>query len=264
MYVPATTHYTGFLDLHDLEWGKAGLWAVNTSFSCLSLIGGDHGFEPKWQPFFIDEIEPSDQCHLNGLAMENGSPRYVSAFGQTSTPRGWSENAESSGCLIDVTTATVLADGLPMPHSPRIHRGRLFALLSATGELIEINRQTGEIETLCQLGGFVRGLSFLGDYAFVGLSKFRKKFRTFRNIQITPQAIDCGVAIVHLPSNREVGRMKYDSEVNEIFDVKILPNHRRTLLLGPGSDESECIITSPMCDFWRTPDQEPSEYSEAG
>jgi len=33
LYVPRATYYTGQVDIHDLEWGTDGLWAVNTLFS---------------------------------------------------------------------------------------------------------------------------------------------------------------------------------------------------------------------------------------
>ena len=49
IYVPRATYYTGQVDIHGLAWGREGLWAVNTSFSCLSL-GATSGLAYKKTP----------------------------------------------------------------------------------------------------------------------------------------------------------------------------------------------------------------------
>ncbi len=33
LFMPRTSYHTGALDIHDVSWGKKGLWAVNTQFS---------------------------------------------------------------------------------------------------------------------------------------------------------------------------------------------------------------------------------------
>ena len=46
-------------------------------------------FTPRWRPPFVTALEPTDRCHLNGLGMVDGRPRYVTALGQTDAPAGW-------------------------------------------------------------------------------------------------------------------------------------------------------------------------------
>jgi len=50
LFVPRALYVTSELDLHDMSWGADGLWAVNTRFSCLSLIDEEHSFLPRWHP----------------------------------------------------------------------------------------------------------------------------------------------------------------------------------------------------------------------
>ena len=101
-YMPRATYYTGFVDIHDLHWGNQGLWGVNTSFSCIVLIDDNYSFTPKWQPKFITNLEHDDYCHLNGMAMRQGEPLYVSALGETNTPKAWKEKITSGGILIHI------------------------------------------------------------------------------------------------------------------------------------------------------------------
>ena len=65
LFMPRSVYYTGELDLHDLCWGRDGLWAVNTIFSCLSLVDERCSFIPRWRPPFVTETVPEDRCHLN-------------------------------------------------------------------------------------------------------------------------------------------------------------------------------------------------------
>src|SRR5947207_9982868 len=145
-----------------------------TRFSCLCTLDPDYSFVPRWQPPFISALAAEDRCHLNGLAMVDGRPRYVTALGESDTARGWRANKPRGGCLIDVDSGAVLSRGLSMPHSPRWHDGRLWVLESGTGQLLLIDGATGRRQRIAEVPGFGRGLAMAGPYAFIGLSKIRK------------------------------------------------------------------------------------------
>ena len=49
----------------------------NTLFSCLAAASPTHTFRPLWRPPFVSRLAPEDRCHLNGLALRDGEPRYV-------------------------------------------------------------------------------------------------------------------------------------------------------------------------------------------
>jgi len=82
-FVPNASHTTGMINIHDIAYGDQGLWMVNSAFSCLATINSDYSFVPRWKPPFISELKPEDRCHLNGMALKNGKPKYVTTFNQS-------------------------------------------------------------------------------------------------------------------------------------------------------------------------------------
>jgi uncharacterized protein (TIGR03032 family) len=82
---------------------------------------------------------------------------------------GWRDHRRDSGIVIDVATGETVAGGLSMPHSPRLHDGRLYLLQAGTGEFGWIDLATGRFTALCFLPGFARGLAFLGNHAVIGV-----------------------------------------------------------------------------------------------
>ena len=141
MFFPRRLYFTGQLSMHDLAWGNSGLLGVNTLFSCLCHFDSEHNFTPIWQPPFISELVPEDRCHLNGLALEDGEPRFVTALGETDQARAWSPGRAGGGIVMDLRSGEVITRGLAMPHSPRLHQGWLYVLESATGEVVRIDPQ---------------------------------------------------------------------------------------------------------------------------
>ena len=76
-FVPRRSHVTGDIRCHEIAWVRDELWIVNTRFCCLAHVSERYSFEPVWKPPFVSEIVPEDRCHLNGLAMVDGRPKYV-------------------------------------------------------------------------------------------------------------------------------------------------------------------------------------------
>ncbi|NQX98181.1 MAG: TIGR03032 family protein, partial [Flavobacteriales bacterium] len=141
MYLPRATYYTGVVAMHDMAFmPNNDLIGVNTAFSCLCKIDDKYGFTPFWQPDFIKELVPEDRCHLNGMAVENGEIKYLSALGKTNTLQGWRDNKMDGGIVMEYPSGKIIADGLGMPHSPRIYDNELYVLNSTQGELLKINR----------------------------------------------------------------------------------------------------------------------------
>ena len=103
--------------------------------------------------------------------MSDGRPLYVTAFGETDIAEGWRPNKLSGGILMHVPSGELLLRDLPMPHTPRVYDGKLYILLSATGELVVADTEKGSYEVVTQLPGFVRGMARYHDYLFVGLSR---------------------------------------------------------------------------------------------
>src|SRR4051795_9239786 len=229
-YLPRSTHFTGNIQVHEMAYGTGGeLWAVNTRFSCLCTLDRSASFAPRWRPPFVSALEPTDRCHLNGLGMVDGRPRYVTALGETDEPAGWRANKARGGILMDVASGEVLARGLSMPHSPRWHAGRLWVCESGAGTLGFVDPNTGRYEPIAEVPGFTRGLDFAGDLAFVGLSQVRES-AVFSGIPITERLAaeerSCGVCAIDLRSGRVVALLRFETAVQEVFAVTVLPGRR--------------------------------------
>jgi uncharacterized protein (TIGR03032 family) len=248
-FLPRASHVTGNIQGHEMAWGAGGeLWVVNTRFSCLCTLDGSASFTPRWRPPFVRALEPTDRCHLNGLAMKDGRPRYVTALGETDTPAGWRANKARGGILMDVASGEVIARGLSMPHSPRWHDGRLWLCESGAGTLGYIDPNSGRYEPIAEVPGFTRGLDFAGGLALVGLSQVRES-AVFCGIPITERLSEeeriCGVCAVDLTSGRVVALLRFDTTVQEIFAVTVLPGRRWPELINDDDTRLENSFVVP-------------------
>lgn len=252
LFVPRATYYTGPMAIHDLAWGRDGrLYAINTVCSCLAAIEDRYNFTPLWKPPFIRALAPFDHCHLNGLALADGRPRFVTALGTTDTPQGWRADKLRGGVLMEIDSGEVLLEGLAMPHSPRLVDGRLFLLNSAACELLVVDPERRTREVVGRLPGFARGLAAWGDYLFVGLSHLRHDHRVFGDLPIArAQGLYCGVICFHLPTGRIAGELRYLRTCKEIYDIQVLPGMLRPGILAPGDDVHRRALAVPGLAAW--------------
>lgn len=242
-YVPRSVVITGDIQIHDMAYADDGsLYFVNTRFSCLCRQDIDYSFVPVWRPAWLPGLADGDLCHLNGLAMVDGAPRYVTTLAQTDTPGGWRELKGTSGVIIDITDDRVVAEGLSMPHSPRWHDGALWVLESGKGQLNRVDVTTGQVTPIAELPGFTRGLSFIGPYALVGLSQVRES--VFSSLPITARAGErnCGVWMVDTRTGEVGGFLKFDGVVQEIFEVTVLPSRWPVIVRDEGIARDSFVL----------------------
>jgi uncharacterized protein (TIGR03032 family) len=243
-FLPRRCHATGNVQVHEMAWGGDDLWFVNTRFSCLCTLDPLYSFSPRWRPPFVSALEPTDRCHLNGLAMADGQPRYVTALGATDAPAGWRANKARGGVLLDVASGEAVATGLSMPHSPRLHEGRLWVCESGAGTLGIVDPSTGRYEPVAAVPGFTRGLDFAGGLAFVGLSQVRES-AVFSGIPITQRLSEservCGVCVVSVATGQVVALLRFEDAVQEVFAVQVLMGRRYPELIN---DESRLVENS--------------------
>jgi uncharacterized protein (TIGR03032 family) len=254
LYLPRGTYYTGELNVHDVAFGAGGLWLVNTRFSCLATASFDHSFVPRWKPPFVSELAPEDRCHLNGLALSDGRPRYATALGRSDEAGGWRASKATGGLLLDVESGEALVDGLCMPHSPRLHEGALWVLNSGAGELLRIDPATLRREVVCALPGYIRGLCFAGPFALVGMSTIREK-HIFGGLPVQGHhpRLRCGVAVVDLRSGGLAGSLEFTEGCTELYDVQFLPGAHRPMILNFERDETRHALTAPGFAYWLRP-----------
>jgi uncharacterized protein (TIGR03032 family) len=256
-FVPRTAHVTGALDAHDLGIDRDGrILFVNTRFNCLSTISERHSFRPVWTPPFVSRIVDEDRCHLNGMAMRDGRPVFVTAVSRSDTIDGWRDRRADGGVVVEVETGRIVCQGLSMPHSPRWYRGRLWLLNSGTGELGSIvpadGDSEGRFEPLTFCPGFLRGLSFHGRYAFVGLSKPRyQRFEGLaldERLRVADSEPWCGVQVIDLDTGACVEWFRIDGAVAELYDIDVLPGITCPMSLGFGSEELMNLVTVDVED----------------
>ncbi len=238
-YVPRNIQITGHLHAHDVGLRPDGsVVFVNTKYSCLAEASQTHSFKPIWKPRFVSKLAPEDRCHLNGLAMQDGKPAYVTAISKSDTVDGWRDRRHEGGALIDVEKNKVVIDSLSMPHSPRMRDGKVWLLNSGTGELgfVDPKAKKPEFEAVAFCPGFARGLAFHGNFAFVGLSKPR--YQRFEGLALDAKLREkdtdpwCGVQVIDLTSGDVVQWFRIDGVVSELYDVACIPGVATPMSVG--------------------------------
>ena len=257
-FVPREVCLTGALDAHDIGIDENSEPVfVNTRFNCLAMLSDQHSFRPIWTPSFIDSVVDEDRCHLNGLAMRDGRPAYVTAVSRSNTIDGWRDRRDGGGVVIDVETNCVICVGLSMPHSPRWYDGRLWLLNSGTGELGYLDRVDGKAPgrfvPVAFCPGFPRGLALHKGHAFVGLSKPRNERFEGLPLDKRLRAADsepwCGVQVIDLAKETCVDWFRIDGDINELYDVAVIEDFATPMAISPGSPEAANLVTfDPMQD----------------
>jgi uncharacterized protein (TIGR03032 family) len=247
-YLPRVGYTTGHLDIHDLAVDAAGrVIFVNTLFGCLATLSERASFRPLWRPPFLSALVPEDRCHLNGLAMRDGRPAYVSAAAASDVADGWRDRRQNGGCVVDVASGEIVARDLSMPHSPRWHRDRLWILNSGTGELGWIDLAEGRFHPVAFCPGYLRGLAFVQDFAVVTLSKPRHI--TFHGLELDERLSQrgadpqCGLQVIDLNSGAVAHWLRLDGTlVTELYDAVVLPGVRQPMAVGFKTKEIERLL----------------------
>lgn len=184
--------------------------------------------------------------------MENGLPRYVTAVSKSNTIDGWRDRRDGGGVVIDVKTNKIVCEGLSMPHSPRMYNGKLWILNSGTGELGTVDLKKKQFRPVVFCPGFVRGLSFCGKFAFVGLSKPR--YQRFEGLPLDKKLEEadseawCGVQVIDLQTGTCVQWFRIDGTVGELFDVAVISGHLCPMSVGFMSGEIRSLVTPGEMD----------------
>ncbi len=260
LYLPRAAYFTGDINVHDLAITPEGLWVINTRFCCLAKLSAHFSFEPHWKPPFITDIAPEDRCHLNGLAMVDAQPRYVTCLGETNAPGAWRTDKATGGILVDIQKNEIVLRGLSMPHSPRWYKNQLWVLNSGAGELLAIHPKTYESVVVAALPGYLRGLCFVEHYALLGLCQVREK-HLFGNLPVQTRwpGLQCGIAIIDLRTGQKMGFFEFTSGCQELYDVQFLPGVKKPTILNQSDPATRQAFTAPEFSYWLRPGNEIKE-----
>jgi uncharacterized protein (TIGR03032 family) len=245
-FLARAAHFTDDIHAHEAAWAGHELLVVNTLFSCLATLHPVYSFAPRWRPAFVSALRPEDRCHLNGLAVVDGHPRYVTALAETDSPQGWRDAKATGGCLIEVPSGQVVVRSLALPHSPRVHGSQVLFLHSGHGRLDVASPIHGQVDPVAALPGVVRGLALHGGFAFIGLSKARS---TLDGVPIVARRdrLQCGLQVVNLHTGAIAAHLTFLTGIEEVFDVQVLPDITFPYISGPGarSDTGQPLWTVP-------------------
>jgi uncharacterized protein (TIGR03032 family) len=249
VYVPQVAYFTGDVDAHDLAvTGDGGLVFANTLFNCIAAPSTQKSFEIVWKPDFIARIAAEDRCHLNGIALRDGKPAFVTVVARSDTFDGWRDQRGNGGAVIDIESGETVCEGLSMPHSPRWHDGKLWLHNSGTGEFGHVDLKSGRFEPIAFCPGYLRGLDFLGGCAAVGLSRPRGN-KTFSGLALDDELERrkmqprCGAYFIDLKSGDIVHSLAIEGVVEELYDVCIIRDRSQPTAIGVNSPEAKRMIS---------------------
>lgn len=244
-YVPRGSLVTGNINVHDIAWGDEGLWVVNSTFSCLATLSPDYNFVPRWKPHFINGLKPDDSCHLNGMAMREGRPAFVTTFCCDDSPNAW-RAFKGNGTVMTVADNRIIVDQLYMPHSPRWIDGWLYFCESGLGRVWRCREDGSERTLVAELPGFTRGLDHLGSLLFVGVSRSRVS----ENAPPIPllDRVDVTVSgfwVIDLENLSEVAWLLFTGDVHQIYDLAIFQNMRFPHVMEWNNEQIENCYSYP-------------------
>lgn len=251
IFAPRISAVTGDVDAHDIAFdADGGIVFINTLFGCLAQVSEKHSFDVIWKPPFLSRLVPEDRCHLNGLAMVNGRPKFVTAVSESDVADGWRDNRIGGGIIIDIQTNDIVCRDLSMPHSPRWHDGMLWFVEGGTGYLCKLDVSTSIIERIAFCPGFLRGLAFHGAFAIVGLSLPRRD-GAFKDLPLDDELAQkkaeprCGLQIIDTRTGALTDWIRIDGLITELFDVAVLPGAVRPRAVGFKDDEINRVLHLP-------------------
>jgi uncharacterized protein (TIGR03032 family) len=245
-FSPRLAHICGDVQGHEVAIIKGVPHFINTRFNSICVPSQKFSFEVKWKPKFISEIVPEDRCHLNGFAVEAEKIKYLTCLAKTNIKDQWREHKRDGGVIIDYANSEIVSSGLSMPHSPRLHLGALWVLNSGKGQLEKVDIKNGQRSVVAKLPGFLRGLTFVDNYAFVGLSLIREK-KTFGGLEIEAQAknLECAVYCIDLRKGSLAGFIRFTKGVEELFDIQVLPGAKKPNVIGFEEDTVDGLFVLP-------------------
>jgi len=196
VYVPIEGRTTGDIDIHDIHTrqDQQPVFVV-TRFNCLATLEPNTSFKPIWKPPFIDRIAAEDRCHLNGLAMRDGKPGFVTCVSDTNTAGGWRNKRRDGG--------RESGKFEPMCFLPGFARGVSFF---GNHAIIGVSRPRKE-------------------KTFEGLELQERL--TDREMEAT-----CMIAVVNLETGDIEHSIVIDGVVQELYDVAVLQGVARPRIIG--------------------------------
>jgi uncharacterized protein (TIGR03032 family) len=186
--------------------------------------------------------------------MDDGELKYVSMFAATAEPQGWRNLPFNSGQVWSTSDQEAVCTGLVQPHSPRLHNGELYVLNSGAGEIGRIDLSSGRYDCIAFVGGYGRGLSFVGDYAIFGISKPRHdgyipNFPLHDRLKALRMPDRCQLIAVNLKTGHVTQAITFEGAAREFFDTVVIPDCRNGVIMNLDEAQHPQLITCAQNDL---------------
>ena len=173
---------------------------------------------------------------LNSVAIGNqGSDAcYFTGFSDLTTgPKPWKDGYGplKKGVVFSGKTGEVVCRDLTCPHSAKINQNELWLCNSGFGEVGYLDTPlTDDVNfskfvPVATLPGFVRGMTIIGDFIFVGLSKVIEKYEPYAP-GLDAAKSKCGVWVVDKNTGEILGSLEWLNGY-QVYDVQFLPGIAR-------------------------------------
>jgi Domain of unknown function (DUF4915) len=191
-------------DPHDIRRSPAGWMIVSTGTNKIVALEGDR-LHALWSGNDVP-----DSCHVNCITEADGD-LWATAFGWFEGFKGWrGAEAVGAGVLWNLRTGEEIA-GLSHPHTPRYVDASWFICESLTESFVRRDRAGAEVQRV-ELGGYTRGVAFVGDRILVGVSARREH-----------PSSDAYVAVLDRSTLAVLDRIPLPC--SEIYEVVSVPAH---------------------------------------
>lgn len=240
LLINQSSHTTGFVGARDVAVDGEGRVLFTTALcNGVATAGRRANIDLVARPPFVSEDVAEERCHVLGLAVdEAGELAYLTAAAETDDPMGWLTGLRDGGVVVDVQSDAVLARGLSLPCSPRVHGGELFVANAGTGELVRIDRESGRSSRVVGLPGLARGLAFVGDRAVVGCSvpPIEGPYTALPIVTSPPKRPRHGLAVVDVTTGSVEHTLTFDLGSGDVHAIAVIEDAPRVGLRGHQHD----------------------------
>lgn len=197
--------------------GKNGVLRVNFSSAKTDKI--------CWSPL-PKKLRDSNYIQLNSIAAGNNFLNsYFSASAEKPLkyrPGHLKFPVKGTGVIFSAKTKKCIVRGLTRPHSAKLYKKKIWINNSGYGELGFVEK--GKFIPFIKLPGWTRGLCFINNIAFVGVSKVIPKFKNYAP-GIRDRSQVCGVFAIDVRTKKILGSIEWPYG-NQIFGIDFLKSHK--------------------------------------
>lgn len=217
-------YYAGAYYFHDLAIIGGKLYANSVGKNGIIEIDFNSSKSEKiaWSPL-APKLQNDNHLQLNSIAA--GKTIQQSFFSASAEKPGDYKPGDvrfpvdKKGVIFSGKTKKVVARNLTRPHSAKLHKGKLWVNNSGYGQMGYIEK--GNFKPVADFPGWTRGLSFIDDIAFVGISKIIPKFKMYAP-GLNTEEQKCGMYAVDLKTNKIIGSIEWPL-ANQIYGIEWLP-----------------------------------------